>query len=201
MVDGGNVAFDAILHQNNSNFNQEAFLSSMGNVLERLDDYSRMFIDKARDINRVVTSSRVAQIARNAIRQAAGILNPDVITVIPVNKLHEANALMQRWIMAEPTIRELYIKDRCDGFYGTYTDMFEGDIGEDHYDYRRVTDGVLQYPEDSDSWLVQFHTEELLNERDQLSVEDKDAILETWENVKLAVAAGKDPTNPDGGYL
>ena len=49
--------------------------------------------------------------------------------------------------MAQPDIRSLYHKGHCDGYSDTYVDMEPGLVGEQHYDYRRVMDGVVEETE------------------------------------------------------
>ena len=50
---------------------------------------------------------------------------------------------MKRYIMANPHVREAYQEQRIAGYDGTYKDPFADDTIENHYDYRRVMNGVV----------------------------------------------------------
>jgi len=41
-----------------------------------------------------------------------------------------ANMLMQRWIMANPNVRQLYLDQNLDGYSATYCNVFGKDVGE-----------------------------------------------------------------------
>jgi hypothetical protein len=114
--------------------------------------------------------------------------------------MQQAPVVMQRWIMAEPTVRTLYHKQECDGFSDTYKDMSPGIVGEQHYDYRRVMDGVIQ--EDGDSWCAKFYMDDLVEGDTPLIFRDKMDILSTWERVTMYIAAGdEDPTSTTADKL
>lgn len=112
--------------------------------------------------------------------------------------------------MANQKVREMYHNQQLDGYADTYLDLAPGQRGEDHYDYRRVMDGVVQdckiinaEGEEEDSWMMSFYFEGELAEGDRkLDVTEVSHILSTWDAMQAILAAGEaDPTNPFGGSL
>jgi hypothetical protein len=108
---------------------------------------------------------------------------------------------MQRWVMANPMVRELYHKQRCDGYSSTYTDVSPGDIKENHYDYRRTTDGVMLETTEGD-YVTKWYIEELLPSDRHLTNSEKIDIINTWTVVNNALMMKElDPTCNNGGML
>lgn len=75
-------------------------------------------------------------------------------------QLQEANLTMQRWVMAHPQVRQLYLDQNLDGYSGTYQNVFGKDVGEQDYNYRRAMDGALESTDDH--WVVKHYLDELL---------------------------------------
>jgi hypothetical protein len=83
----------------------------------------------------------------------------------------------------------------------TYVDVEPGLVGEEHYDYRRVMDGVMQDTEDG-GWYAKIYVEDLKEGDRDLSHGEKVDILQTWSRLEYLMALNKeDPTSPEGGYL
>jgi hypothetical protein len=145
--------------------------------------------------------SEAMRMARAAVRGVTSLFAPNVIQdILNMGAMQQAPVVMQRWIMAEPTVRTLYHKQECDGFSDTYKDMSPGIVGEQHYDYRRVMDGVIQ--EDGDSWCAKFYMDDLVEGDTPLIFRDKMDILSTWERVTMYIAAGdEDPTSTTADKL
>ena len=96
-----------------------------------------------------------------------------------IGQLQHANAVMQRWIMACPEVRTLYHQQRIDGYSDTYTDLNPGVVGLDHYEYRRVTNGMTMQHGD-----------------DELTFDEQIDIMYTWNRASAVLhAAVDDPTS------
>jgi hypothetical protein len=201
IIPGGSVAYDALLYPERNPMNQQYFQRNLEMLNDHIGVINEAFVNTAKTAYEAFNDSSVAQIAKAALNKAKGVLRPDVITELNVDTLHSASPLMQRWIMAEPTIRDLYINQECDGYSDTYFDIYPDVIKEDHYDYRRVMDGVIEIDDDKDAWSITFYTEDIINSKDELSPDKKLDILNTWDNVRLAIARGIDPTDPYQGEL
>jgi hypothetical protein len=128
-------------------------------------------------------------------------IQDDIFPLYTIGKVQNAGSVMQRWIMAFPEVRELYHEQRIDGYSATYVDVEPGAIRDDHYDYRRIMDGVVQDTEDG-GMHIRFYVEELKESDVRMRVDQKADILYTRSAVKALLEAGReDPTSQTGGWL
>lgn len=63
---------------------------------------------------------------------------------------------MQRWIMAEPTVRQMYFDQKLDGYSDTYSTT-DKTVGMMHLDYQKVIDGVYREDENGDISITEFY--------------------------------------------
>lgn len=101
--------------------------------------------------------------------------------LLTFTQLQQANLTMQRWVMAHPQVREMYIKQNIDGYSETYKNVFGKEVGEEDYNYRLVMDGVITSTDDH--WVVKHYIDDLLPGDKELSHTEKTTILNTWEAV------------------
>lgn len=146
--------------------------------------------------------------ARAALSRVDSYFQADKITTLStIYQIQQAQPVMQRFIMSEPTLRQMYHDGRCSGYQGSYVDPFPGQIGEDDYNYRRVMDGLLQLSkptEDMPHGDAQFviYVEELMEGDRPLEIHEQSAITETWRNVRYALAHSLlDPSSKTGESL
>lgn len=174
-----------------------AFLDrQVHNMSDSLTAAGRQFMTKAEELYDRFSSSHAMRLMRAAARAATHFWESDTIRYLAdIGAMQNAPPTMHRWIMAEPTIRNLYHENRCDGYSNTYVDAFPEDVGVDHYDYRRVMNGVVEETEDG-GWKATTWYEELLEGDQELSMEEKNDILDTWWAMKQMIkAGGEDPTS------
>lgn len=98
-------------------------------------------------------------------------------------EIQQANGTMQRFIMAQPDLRQAWLNKECDGYSDSYIDIDPGSVGDDHYDYRRVMDGVTQIDENGDSYFM-IYDEDLYEGDTDLDFEAQCKILDTWSAIK-----------------
>jgi hypothetical protein len=193
LIYGEQPTVRTFLHDQLTNFS--ATLTSAG----------QQFMQGARDVFDKIANSGAAQTARAILRQTGVFFDPNMIVAIDnLQGLQHAGVGMQRWIMAQPDIRDLYHKQLVDGYADSYIDLHPGCVGNQHYDYRRVMDGVIQEaPEGADyDWETVQYLDDLIDGDVVLSISDKADILSTWDIVKMYAEARKeDPTNPFGGTI
>ena len=112
----------------------------------------------------------------------------DSIVFLPsIFDIQNASNQMQRWIMANPHVRELYLNEAISGYNGEYVNQYPTGVAEKHYDYRRVTDGVVMR---KDSQISHTRYIEKINQDDTLSIIHKGMILSTWDIMNAAIEAG-----------
>ena len=138
------------------------------------------------------------ELTRAAINKAGSLFSPDVIKELKtISDMQVAKQTMQRFIMANETVRDMWQNRKCEGFADTYIDFEPKAIGENHYDFRRVMDGVVRENKETGEFFVRTYFEELREDDVPLSTGDKIDILNTWNNVEYMMAmAAKDPTSP-----
>jgi hypothetical protein len=196
----GTSGFDYLLYpeQNPMTVNYlQNQLSTFGNSVT---DIGRQFLEQSRVVYDRINDSSTIRAAKAALRSAKALFHPN--TIIPLETLDEmrnAQPIMQRFMMAEPTIREIYHRQLCDGFYPTYQDMEPTKIGENHYDFRRVMDGIVV--DTDEGWKATNYYEEILTDDKELTFQEKSYIISTWDMMKMFIEAGEDMTNPEGGEL
>lgn len=173
---------------------------------ERLTDFSQQFLKKATEAFKHFHDGSLDRAARNIARTVKGVLHPN--TIVALNTIQEVQAakpIMQRYIMACPNIREIYFKQLCDGYSDSYVDFDPGCIGEDHYDFRRVMQGIVKEVKiegsEEMSWVATMYLDELRAGDRELEAEEQFMILEAWEVVKDAIRQKIDPTDIFNGDL
>lgn len=107
--------------------------------------------------------------------------------------LQKASITMQRWVMAHPEVRKLYLEQNIEGYSDSYKNVFGSHVGEEDYNFRRVMDGVIQDKEDYFS--IKFFNEDLYIGDKELSHDDKVKILHTWSAIDLVLKSGFDFTS------
>lgn len=155
------------------------------------------------------SSEHAIRLAQAAIRKVTTHFQDDrIVQLDTLAQMQQAQLRMQRFIMANPYVRERYHNQMCEGYQGTYVDMWPQDVGPGHYDYDRVMDGlIVETPateEDPEgSWVCRIQTdEEVLPGDKRLNLVEKDMILTSWDNVVHAMQYGlDDPVSPSGGML
>jgi hypothetical protein len=189
-------------------------VSYLENQLNRLSTWSntlteagKSFFSNAAQLIEQFNGSDAMRLARAALRKAGSLFQSNEIRSIwDLAELQHAPVIMQRYIMAEPTVRELFNQQRCDGYSETYVDMYPGTIGENHYDYRRVMTGMVQtvtVDDDPDvDWVCRTFIDDLVEGDRELLLEEKTDILNTWDMVaSLIKEGGEDPTSPFANKL
>lgn len=202
VIQGGLAAFNGLALGLPSQEMLSYFQSQVSNIPQMVGQYGTMFKDTVAQVYDRFTNSEVLRAARMALQHVHTSEMRDVIRPFySINDFQTAQPTMQRWVMACPDVREMFIKQRCDGYSGSYVDNYPGVVGEAHYDFRRVMTGVVQ--EDENGNIVVKHHYEDLHENDQeLFHEEKVAILTTWQMASnMMKAMQEDPTNQLGGEL
>ena len=157
IVYGGSDAFDALAygvdqHPANTNY----FQRQIESISNTLTEVGQTFFANTQMLYDQVNNSETMRIARAAVRTAKSLFQPNqILAISDMYQMQTAPVVMQRWIMANPVVRDKYHKQQIDGYSDSYTDMSPGIIGDQHYDYRRVMNGVIQ-EDNNDSWSVKF---------------------------------------------
>ena len=120
VVTGGNQAVNAFIYgvernQGTLNFLQQQVQSFSQNVT----DIGQQFFARGREIYEQFNGAEAMRLARAALAKVGNILKPDIIWNVPsVAEIQNAGFLMQRFVMAMPELRQLYMDQRIDGYSG-----------------------------------------------------------------------------------
>lgn len=114
----------------------------------------------------------------------------DCIKYIQLEKLPEANPIMQRYIMANPKLNLKLKQNLVDGYSDTYFNREPDTYGISRTDYQEVVDGVIEH--NSVRGVLRYYSNSGMEE---LSTLQKIDILRTWDSVELLLSKKLDPTN------
>lgn len=203
IIDGGEAAWGAVAFGEHNPINLNYFRNQLQQVSTGLSDYARSFYHNTQELVDKFTNSEALRTVRNALKSAAMLFNDDIIkSIYDMENLQTASFKMQRWIMANPSVREMYQDQKCDGYSDTYVDLYPKTIGDAHYDYRRVMNGVVVIDAETGQDSYKIYYEDLVEGDRELSHDEKDSILTTWEIVEMFMKKGaQDPTSQYGASL
>lgn len=196
IVYGGQTAFNALAFGGKPPELRSFFEERLQSIGAGLNNYSEKFKTRTTELFNHLHSDRAVQIAKAALNQVRGFFKPDVIVnLTTIEDIQVAQSNMRRMVMANPVVRELYHRQRCDGYSDSYVDADPGKIGWDHYDYCRVMDGIAEVTDVSWKYTSVAHDQRPgdheLDFHDQFSV-----VAYTWPTLENIMAhAAKDPTS------
>lgn len=206
VITGGARTFSALAYQNQHPENQNYFAQKLQNFTQTFGDavgsVAGGFMSNATDLFDKFYGSEAVRLAKAAVRKVKSIWERDDIReLFGIGEIQQAKPIMQRWIMAEPTYRQMFHDQRCDGFSNSYVDMEPGVVGEAHYDYRRVMDGLL-VDDEEEGWSMTHYIEDLREGDVDLELDEQLTILSVWDVVAMhAKAGGEDPGSVYGDKL
>jgi len=189
-----------------------SMLNYMRNQAEQIGNYiqqtGNQFAQSVLDSYETYYSDGALRNARAALSKVKSYFREDKISDLGnIYDIQQSGVVMQRFVMSQPDLRQMYHDGRCNGFAGSYVDPFPGQIGEQDYNYRRVMDGLLQIlppseeaPDGDDQFVI--YGDELLEGDRHLDLHEQVAITNVWNRVKYSLATSMlDPSNASGGLL
>ena len=143
---------------------------SLFNTLQRSHEY-------------VTDASRQYNIMRELQNHDLCSMDDFLVPCYSFEELQVAKPSMQRYLMSEPTLRQVYLDGNCDGYSDTYSSPYSTGVGDLDYNYRRVVDGVQRFDENGDGYIVRYI--EPLDEGDtDLHIYEQVAILNSWDTIR-----------------
>lgn len=187
----------ARLHPNTINYlsNQvnQAFTNISANAMNMFNQASNYF--RGFNYDEFMRTSRAAVRAIGNMWQHEGIM-----PISDIGGLQHASLEMQRWLMAEPTVRAVYHDQRCDGYHETYIDMQPNAIGINHYDYRRATNHLFM--QRGDQMVASSYMETIRDGDRELHVTEQADIQIAWHYMRAAILNNQDdPTSRTNARL
>lgn len=144
----------------------------------------------------ICNSAAVQRIA-NIKNRLNSVWETDTIRSLnTIEKIQNAPNSMRRWVMAEPSLRDRYLEGCVSAYDNQYVDLNPKDgSGKNHYDYRRVTNGVVLEASNGTHYHNNY-IEAIKDPSDILTVYQQAAILSTWQVIKNSLESddNRDPT-------
>lgn len=200
IVYGGDEAFAATICGIQNPINRQYFEQQINQarsiIGDTFGDFGKRFVNGAQDLYDRFNSDRALELAKAALNQVKGLFQADIIrSISDITQFQIATPVMQRWIMANPMVRELYHEQKVDGYSDTYVDKDPGKVGKDHYDWRRVDNGMVHVADEG--WYADQYAEELRPGDEELDACDQFRIMSSWHALEnLLLQNKKDPTSP-----
>lgn len=194
--EGGEQMFQALSYGGEQHPGTIAFLQqSLQAPTQALTAATQDFMQSAHGLYDKFMGSEAMRTIRAAGRQLGSAWQRNVVRPLHTpGDFQQAPLVMQRYLMAEPHFRELYHRQLCDGYSETYIDRWPRVSGEDHYDYRRVMQGIVQPQEDH--WVANQWVETLVPQDRELIAEEQFDILNSWSRMMTFLKTGdEDPTS------
>lgn len=174
-------------------------------VRNRVEEGVRSFNSRAReryermrdDVLDTVSVDRLSRRLEAAARITRSKFREDSIRpLVDMVDLQNPPSQMLHYMGANPTMRRRWQNNQCDGWSDRYTDTHPDTIGEDHYWYRRATQGLRVQSEDGDCLETHVYFERLVDGDEELDIDRQQDVLESWQMLEHFISIGRDdPTS------
>jgi hypothetical protein len=197
IIRGGNAAVHAMLYGDVHPGTQRFFESQRGQGLRDLTQTAVNFMKDATDRFGFMATEATRNLIRNVRRKASWAWHGDFIRPLStMQDLQLAPPRMIRYLMAEPTARRMYHNHQIAGYDEDYVDPQPGVIGEGHYEYRQVMDGILEVDEETGNYIATNWLDDTLEDESPLEFSEQLDILESWGQLTRRLEERlKDPTS------
>ena len=110
-------------------------------------------------------------------------------TLTDFEQLQNANLTMQRWVMAHPQMKQMYVNQHIDAYSESYKPVTPKAVGDDDYDYRRVMNGII-IPTDEGCKVVTYQDDIHPNDHELTMIEQHNVLM-TWEAIDSILEMSK----------
>lgn len=167
--------------------------STMQRAGQTLGELGTGFIQRAGEVFSALNSYEAIERGKRLLSMVGTHVDENVIYTVPFERLHQANLEMQRYIMSEPSIRNMYNQQSISGYEDTYYNNDVEIVDGLTTRYMDVMTGVGYYdPYKPVDPVFYTHSHDVYFDLDRL---DRMSVLDTWRNVRNAIAKGIDPTS------
>lgn len=173
---------DLLMYGNKAPILTNYLMNQMQNIKPAFNEFSNKIYTSLQNSFNFVNDKMIQYGLMNQLaNQGVQILDNYFVDLMSFQDLQNANVTMQRWVMAHPDIRQLYINQDIDGYSETYKNVFGKNTGENDYNYRRVMDGVLV--DNEDGFVIRNYLEDLLPGDKELDHYEKVRVLHTYDTI------------------
>lgn len=169
---------------------------------ENMSSTAMSWFNTAKSFVQVIDTSSAIQALRNITSKQENVWNTNNIYQCgSIEELQIANPVQQRYIMAQPRLRDMFLNNSVEGYGDSYVNYGGDNVGDKHYDYRRVTNGIMMEQPD-ESFTVKVFFEEIPEGDVELTLHQQVDCIRNWNMVDRALDAHEmDPTSQIGNML
>jgi len=197
-VNGGEMAFNTLLYGPPKREWVDYLNNQMSHVLSNANGLSDTFVNGSLNMFNSINSDAAIEQAKNIVYNTGMHVSENILTRCTYDDIFNANLMTQRFIMASPKLYEYNQANRIMVFQDTYSVPDYVYRVEDLPEYRRAVDGMVQYNDDGEGFVMHYSDS---YELDDLTTTEKVGVLESWDIANYLMADGIDPTDPDGGLI
>lgn len=137
---------------------------------------------------------------RQIINKTANIIDSSIVRLNNIGRMQNPPPVMYRYLLCNPTIRDLRYKDRIVGYRDEYTDPYGKDIDvEQIREYRNVVNGIYRKQDDK---MVAVRYYEPTSTIAEITIDEQFDIFYSWNRIETELKTGiDDPTDKDNGAL
>lgn len=186
------VAMRTSLFGDNSSFMGNYIQHQIGNMSSMIGNAGNQMLDVlSKSYNVITDEMRKYAIKSELEREGVVELDNNFKELLTFEDLQQANVTMQRWVMACPEVKSVYLDQNCSGYADSYVNLSGNQVGEDDYDYRRVMNCVVQTDESNDTAYARMYVDDLLPGDRELDFYEQGQILQSWETIRHVMSTCK----------
>lgn len=195
-IEGGALAFNELAYAPRDQSTIEYLKDQAMNLSQNLTDAGRQFMTNTREQWSHFFGDNALRAARAAVRTVQTMWDADVIKQLTtIAQMQHAPVVMQRYIMADPTIRKMFLAQQIDGYSDSYQNIHGNDIGHAHYDHRRLMNGIVVDNDEGD-WVAWTFFDELLEGDHELQFDQQMDLIDSCSNIIREIRKRRDdPTS------
>lgn len=203
VIEAGNDVFSAMMHGRPTANNLRFLGDQLSRASNVIGEATQRFMNRAReafesyDLEAVDRSLRAIKNKHDHRWQSH-----EVRALKTIGEFQQASLRMQRWSMANPMLRTLHHKQRCNGWQDTYVDLEPGVWGERHTDWMKVNNGMAVTDEEGNTSFTTYFDAYDEHGAEELTFSEQQDILQSWNYLEHYLRlGGDDPSSPSNGSL
>lgn len=202
LISGGSAAFRLGTTGYASAFSQEQMRVNSYSFDQILSGKARSMIDAVANHYVHITESEAIRSVKALGRLLENFALPNrVMQLDGISELQHAPDVMIPYIMAEPTVRRMYLDDRCEGYGDKYINLYGDLIGSTDPVYQTVTHGMW-VDQGNGELECHMYSNVAIEHDQQMSMPDQLNVLRTWDSLRSVLDLAKeDPTSRWNGLL
>lgn len=171
---------------------------------ERNNSYDDCLIGRARDMIRDVRNryesfdlDKTKRLLKASMRKISVSWNEyEGLDLRTIAEFQHASERQRRFIMSAPSVRELYYKNRIEGYGDKYKDPYPNRVGEQDPIYRIVMNGMWQ-EDDEGMYFTEYWEDDEMALEEPIDADEQFEVMATWDRIKnILDKMDDDPTSP-----